>query len=80
MPDARVIEVPIRSVIVLTGVEFPYDDENGSDTSVLRVAKEHIAEAIGHDQFAIIALGEGGDVYVDSVEDVLDLVAQATSQ
>lgn len=78
-PDARVFEVPTGSVIVLTGVDFPYDD-NRPDTSILRIAKDHIAEAIGHDQFAIVALGGDGDVYVHSVEDVLDLVAQATGQ
>ena len=81
MPDARILDVPPGSVIVLTGVDLPEDEDTGlPDNSVLSAAKKHIAEAIGHDNFAILALTEAGDVRVSSINEVLDLVAKATGQ
>lgn len=76
MAEAKIIEVPPGSVIVLTGISLPYD-KGKPDTSVLTAAKKHIAESIGHTKFAIVAVEEDGGVHVGDKQEVIDLIARA---
>jgi hypothetical protein len=77
MAEAKIIEVPPGSVIVLTGISLPYD-KGKADTSPLTAARAHIAESIGHSKFAIVAVEEDGGVHVADKDEVIDLIAKAS--
>lgn len=79
MPDAKVLQVPRGSVIVLSGVQPPFDPEIGDvDIEAGNRLKADIAAQVGHDEFALIFVEGDGEVHVADTDEVLDLIARAT--